>query len=203
MVYQEREIKLYIQNLSALAERLRICGADIVRDRTLERNLRLDTPDGSLRKDGRLLRLRKDDRVQVTYKDCAEVEDGVVARREIEFIADDLEVVTALFNALGYQVMAIYEKYRSIFRLGDVVVTLDELPYGDFVEIEAPNNTLIEGVVQMLGLDKSKAITTNYLGLFDRLKENLGLEFNDLIFEKFTDLDVSPSDIAVEPADRH
>ncbi len=202
MDYQEKEIKLYIQNLSALAERLHICGADIVRERTLERNLRLDTPNGSLKKEGRLLRLRKDDQVQVTYKDRAELEDGVVTRREIEFIASDIDIVQKMFEALGYQVIVVYEKYRSIFRLGDVMVMLDELPYGDFVEIEAPSNTLIEGVIQMLGLDGSQAITTNYLGLLERLKENLGLELTDLTFENFVSLDILSSDLAVEPADR-
>jgi len=198
---QEREIKLYIQDLPALAERLRISGAEQVRERILERNLRLDTPGNDLKAEGRLLRLRKDDQIRVTYKDRAKVEDGIIARREIEFIADDLEAARKLFEALGYQVIVVYEKYRAVFRMGDVMVALDELPYGNFVEIEAPNNTLIQGVVQMLGLDGSKAVGTNYLGLFDRLKAKLGLRFNDLIFENFTDLDVSPSELAVEPAD--
>jgi len=198
---QEREIKLNIQDLPALAERLRMCGAAAVRERTLERNLRLDTHDGRLKKEGRLLRLRKDDQVKVTYKDRAKVEDGVIVRREIEFTVDDLEIARKLFEVLGFQVIVVYEKYRAIFRMGDVMVALDELPYGNFVEIEAPNNTLIQGVVQMLGLDGSKAINTNYLGLFDRLKVNLGLGFNDLIFKEFTALDISPSDMAVESAD--
>jgi adenylate cyclase class 2 len=198
---QEKEMKLYIQDLSGLAERLRLSGAEEVRERILEYNLRLDTPDGSLKKSGCLLRLRKDDRVSVTYKDRTEVQDGVITRREIEFVADDFQIVLKLFNALGYKEVVVYEKYRTVYRLGDVEVALDELPYGDFVEIEAPNNPLIEGVVQMLGLDGSHAVDINYLGLFTRIKDSLGLTFNDLTFENFKVVDVSSDDMQVEPAD--
>ena len=198
---QEREVKFYIQDLEALAERLHICGADLTRARTLEINLRLDTQDRSLYKQGRMLRLRQDDRARVTYKADARVEGGVIARTEIEFTVDNFAVARKLFEALGYQTMVIYEKYRRVYRIGDVEVTLDELPMGNFVEIEAPNNTLIEGVAQMLGLDWSKGIATNYIGLFETARANRGFTFNDLIFENFHDLTLFPGDMGVEPAD--
>jgi len=31
-----------------------------------------------------------------------------------------------------------YEKYRTTFTIGSLEVVLDELPYGNFVEIEGP-----------------------------------------------------------------
>ena len=201
MEMQEREIKYYIQDLEKIAERLRLCGADLTRPRTLERNLRLDTDDHELANDGRLLRVRSDDKVSVTYKADARVEGGVIARTEIEFEADDARVVQKLFEALGYKVVVTYEKYRSRYKLGDVVVVLDELPFGDFVEIEAPNNTLIEGVSQMLGLDFSKGMAINYLGLFDIFKSHRDVDFDDLTFENFTGLTVSPGELEVQPAD--
>ena len=201
MDFQEREIKLYVQDLSALAERLRVSGATLTRERTLERNLRMDTPDNSLAKGGRLLRLREDNRVRVTYKDNAQFEKSIISRTEIEFTADDLQVVRKLFEALGYQVVVIYEKYRRIYRIGDVEVSLDELPFGDFVEIEAPNNTLIEGVCQMLGLDPAKGIQTNYLGLFERVKKNAQLDFANLTFDSFKAVEITPSQLEVEQAD--
>jgi len=201
MSFQEREIKFYIQDLAKLSERLRVCGAEQVRERVLERNLRLDTADYSLQKRGRLLRLRKDDRTRITYKENAQIEDGVMSRTEIEFIADDFEVARKLFEALGYQVKVVYEKYRRVFRLGDVDVMLDELPFGDFVEIEAPNKTLIEGVAQMLGLNWSCGIGTNYLGLMQNARVNANLKFNDLTFENFRGLEISARDLNVKAAD--
>jgi len=198
---QEREIKFYIQDLEALAARLHICGADLTRERTLEINLRLDTADHSLYKSGRLLRLRQDDRARVTYKADARVEEGVIARTELEFTVDDFAMARKLFEALGYQVVVSYEKYRRVYRLGDVEVVLDELPMGNFVEIEAPNNVLIEGVAQMLGLDWSKGIATNYLGLFEIARSRRKFTFNDLTFENFRELSIEPGDMGVLPAD--
>jgi len=198
----EREIKFYIEDLKQIAERLRLCGANLGRPRILERNLRLDTKDNELAQAGRLLRIRTDDKVSVTYKADARVEGGVIARTEIEFEADDDRMVRKLFEALGYRVTVTYEKYRSRYTLGDVVVVLDELPFGDFVEIEAPNNTLIEGVSQMLGLDFSKGMAINYLGLFDIYKSNREVEFKDLTFKNFEGITVSPEDLKVQPADK-
>jgi adenylate cyclase class 2 len=201
MDYQEREAKFYIQDLDALIERVRMTGAVLVQPRLLETNLRLDTPEGDLRKAGRILRIRKDDKVRVTYKDNARNEDGVVARTEIEFIADSFEITRKFFEALGYPVSVIYEKYRQVYRIGDVEVMLDELPFGDFIEIEGPNNTLIEGVAQMLGLDLSRMVETNYLGLFERARQNMHFDFRDLTFDNFAGLSASTADLEVQPAD--
>jgi len=202
MEMQEREIKFYIEDLAKIAERLRLCGAELTRPRMLERNLRLDTGDHALARGGRLLRIRKDDKVSVTYKADARVEGGVIARTEIEFEADDDRMAQKLFEALGYRVIVTYEKYRIRYKLGDVVVVLDELPFGDFVEIEAPNNILIEGVSQMLGLDFSKGMAINYLGLFEIYKSHKDVDFNDLTFENFEEMTVSPEDLQVQPADK-
>lgn len=201
MDYQEKEVKFYLRNLEAMATRLEATGADLVRPRVLERNLRLDTPDGALSAGHRVLRLRQDDRVRVTYKDNTHIEAGVLVRTEIEFTADDLELALRLFEALGYQVVVLYEKYRRVYRLGDVEVVLDEMPFGDFMEIEAPNTTLIEGVAQMLGLNWERRGIASYLGLFDVLKQHQDIDFRDLSFANFASLEISPDDLEVEPAD--
>ena len=152
-------------------------------------------------KTGRMLRIRQDDRIRITYKANARIENGVIARTEIEFEADDFGKARRLFEGLGYRVFVIYEKYRREYQLGHVTVMLDELPFGDFMEIEAPNNTLIEGVAQILDLDWSRGINMNYLGLMQIVKVNLGLPFDDLTFENFQGLNISPVDLKVEPAD--
>ena len=201
MDFQEKEVKFYLHDLEAMADRLEATGADLVRPRMLERNLRLDTADGSLSAEQRVLRLRQDDRVRVTYKDNTHTEDGVLVRTEIEFTADDLEIALKLFEALGYQVVVLYEKYRRVFRLGDVEVVLDEMPFGDFMEIEAPNTTLIEGVAQMLGLNWERRGIASYLGLFEIMKQHRDINFRDLSFANFASLEISPDDLEVEPAD--
>lgn len=201
MENQEREIKFYIQDLERLAKRLHACGADLVRPRTLERNLRLDTPGSSLYREGRVLRLRQDDSARVTYKANAHVDGGFVTRTELEFTVDDFAVTQKLFEALGYHVVVRYEKYRRVYKMGAVEIVLDELPLGNFTEIEAPDRVLIEGATQMLGLDWSKGIATSYLGLFDMARKKLNLTFNDLTFDNFHEIRIVPEDMGISPAD--
>ena len=201
MEYQEREVKFYVRDLDALANRLQATGADLVRERVFERNLRMDTQDGQFERAQRVLRIRQDDRVRVTYKDDSRLEDGVLTRTEIEITTDSLPATRKLFEALGYQVTVIYEKYRRTYHLGDVEVVLDELPFGNFVEIEAPSNTLIEGVAQMVGLDWAARINLSYMGLFAAWKQNTGLAFKDLTFEAFIGQAVTAADLGVRPAD--
>jgi adenylate cyclase class 2 len=201
MDLQEREAKFYIRDIERLDARLRSTGAELTQPRLLERNYRLDTPEGNLQQAGRVLRIRKDDQVRVTYKDNARNEAGVITRTEIEFTTDNLEITRTFFEALGYPVSVVYEKYRRVYQLGDVEVMLDEMPIGAFVEVEAPSNTLIDGVTQMLGLDRSKAIPASYLALFETARGNMGFEFRDMTFENFEGLTLTAGDIGVQPAD--
>ncbi len=202
MDYQEQEAKFYIEDLDELIARAQATGADLIHPRVLERNLRLDTPEGDLVRESRVLRIRQDDGVRVTYKDNARNENGMVVRTEIEFSTDNLEVTRKLFEALGYQVTVIYEKYRQVYQIGAVQVMFDELPFGNFVEIEAPDAVLIEGVAQMLGLDWSKSINTSYLGLFTIARAHRAFEFRDLTFHNFEGVNITAADLEVQPADR-
>ena len=77
---------------------------------------------------------------------------------------------------------------------------LDELPYGNFVEIEGEFEEL-KPLAQMLGLNWDAAIPASYHSLFDRVSISRNLTFRDLSFEKFKDIKISPGDLGVEPAD--
>lgn len=201
MIDQEKEVKFYLSHPDQLLDRLKLSGAELIQPRTLERNLRFDTPDGALTRAGRVLRLRQDTDVRLTYKDSGEIIDGVLTRREIEFVANDFAAAKRFFEALGYQVHTAYEKYRQIFNLGDLHITIDEMPYGSFAEIEGTYATQIQAAADLLRLDWSKRINESYLRLFERLKENQGFNFNDLSFENFQGIRIDPQALGVSPAD--
>ena len=99
-------------------------------------NLRFDDTEGGLRNAHRVLRLRQDDKARLTYKGPGSVEGGARLREELEFTVSDFETARKLLEALGYQVMLVYEKYRTTYALGGCEVTLDEMPYGSFAEID-------------------------------------------------------------------
>jgi adenylate cyclase class 2 len=85
-----------------------------------------------------------------------------------------------------------YEKYRTTYTLGDLEVVLDEMPYGDFAEIEGPDGQSIQTAAQRLDLNWDTRILDSYTVLFERVRAQLGVGFRDLSFENFKGLTVTP-----------
>jgi adenylate cyclase class 2 len=188
----ELEVKFYLSNRKELEEKLIVQRGQLKDPRVHEINLRFDTPDQSLLNTGRLLRLRLDKRARVTYKGLGSIESGARLRQELEFTVSDFDTARALFEALGYQVYMMYEKYRTTYTLGDLEVVLDEMPYGDFAEIEGPDGQSIQTAAQRLDLNWDTRILDSYTVLFERVRAQLGVGFRDLSFENFKGLTVTP-----------
>jgi adenylate cyclase class 2 len=214
---QEQEVKFLLSDPSALQTRLENSGAQLVQARVHEFNLRFDTPDHELSAGERVLRLRQDTEARLTYKGPSDLESGVNIRQEIEFRVDDFAAARRLFEALGYQVEFIYEKYRAVYSLGldslDLAVksdgdepgallfTLDRLPFGDFAEIEGPGRAAIKAGAEQMVLNWQARILHSYAAMFKDLKSELKLEFRDLTFANFEQLDVKSFDLGAAPAD--
>jgi adenylate cyclase, class 2 len=195
---KEIEAKFYLTDLNVLEHHLQTLGAQRVQERVHEINLRFDLPDGSLTQAHRVLRLRQDANAWLTYKGKAQAGESVAVRQEIEVQVSDFNTARHLLEALGYQVSVMYEKYRQTYRFEGLDITLDEMPYGLFCEIEAPDVDSIQAMAARLGLRWEARISDSYLALFDRLNANLGLNLHHLSFDEFSGLDVSPQDLGVE-----
>ncbi len=194
----EIEAKFYLTDLPALQQRLLEIGAVLMQERVREINLRFDWPDGSLTQAHRVLRLRKDASAWLTYKGKAQAGEQVAVRQEIEVQVSDFEAARRLLEALGYQVSVMYEKYRQSYSLSGVVITLDEMPYGPFCEIEAPDSDSIQRLAERLGLRWQARISESYLALFERLKQYRGLDLRHLSFDELAGVTVNPQDLGVE-----
>ena len=199
---QELEIKLYLADLPALKGKLEALGADLTEARLHEINLRFDLPGGELTRTARVLRLRQDTAARMTYKGPGETIDGVHARREIEFNVGDFLSAQLLLEALGYQVSLMYEKFRTTYSLDGLQITLDEMPYGNFSEIEGSDTSAIHHAAEKLDLSWEARILESYTSLFDKLQEKLGLTFQNLSFKNFAELNITPEDLGVIPADQ-
>ncbi len=198
---RELEVKFYLINPQRFKERLEAAGGQLIQPRAEETNLRFDTPDRALTRSSRVLRLRRDNQITLTYKDPGELTGGVRARREIELIVNDFSAARAFLEALGYQVSLIYEKFRTTYLLDNSHVTLDEMPFGYFTEIEAPSADDIQSTSRKLGLNWDARITDSYTRLFENLRARMHLEFPHLMFESFTGLVVTPEMLMVSPGD--
>jgi adenylate cyclase class 2 len=82
-------------------------------------------------------------------------------------------------------VSGIYEKYRTVYGLDGLLITIDDMPFGNFSEIEGENADSIRMAAMRLGLEWDARILDNYLALFEKVKESMGLSFRDLSFENF------------------
>jgi adenylate cyclase class 2 len=199
---QEIEVKFYIHDLQAIQSKLIAANAKLIQERCLEVNLRFDQQDFGLSKDRRVLRLRKDTQNVLTYKGPAEMGKSVSIRQEIEVLVDDFDTTRSLLEGLGYHVYMVYEKYRAMYQYHKVIVTLDELPYGNFIEIEGPDARTIQQTANLLGLNWKERVTTSYIYLFEELKKNHPeLDGRNLTFADLKGMKFTPDELNLHPAD--
>lgn len=190
--HHETEVKIHVQDLDAIRQLLETLGAQQTTARVFERNVRYDSSDKSLTSRGLVLRLREDTTVSLTYKSAGSAERGVVTREELEVEVSDFAAMEAILGKLGYQPYMIYEKYRTTYAVEGAEIMLDELPYGDFIEVEGEFD-VIEALLERLGLQDAERREHSYTKLFDFVRHHLELTFHDLTFENFQDIDVPES----------
>lgn len=165
----ETEVKFRVPDLAALRDRLIARGASPIQPRHLEQNVLFDDSEKSLRGRGMLLRLRDALGAHITLKAPAPPDrqsSQHKARVEHEISVDRADEAFAILTGLGYAPWWRYEKYRESFRLGGATISLDHTPIGDFVEIEAPPDS-IRLVAGQLGFDWSARSLQTYRELFD------------------------------------
>jgi adenylate cyclase class 2 len=124
----------------------------------------------------------------------------MLRREELETEIADFEAAHQLLIALGYEVVFIYEKYRTVYTLAGVQVMLDELPFGSFVEIEGEPSGIHKAADQ-LQLNWQAAIPASYHALFQQLAAISKFPFRDLTFKNFKEHQISIEEIGIRPAD--
>ena len=185
----ETEIKLYTPDHAPILQKMHQLGARLVYPRVLETNLRYENSTDTLTSQGIVLRLRQDNRARLTYKDGGTTNDRIVTRQELEVEVSDLQITHLILERLGFRVALKYEKYRTTYDYYGAEIVVDELPFGNFIEIEGDIQT-IEGIVKTLGLSEARRFTDSYTKLFTNVKSALGLNFDDLTFENFQGIDI-------------
>jgi adenylate cyclase class 2 len=114
-----------------------------------------------------------ENRAKLTYKGPL-VGSVSKTREERETGIEEGDVMEGILESLGFTRVAVVEKERERFTLGEYVVTLDSvLGAGEFVEVETEAcekelDIAREGVTEMvesLGLDPNAEIRTSYLEL--------------------------------------
>lgn len=206
---QEIEVKFYVRDLGKVELKLQKLAAHLAQERAFETNLRFDTPDSTLGRQRRVLRLRRpapghnsdDPQGLMTYKGPTQSGQAISIRQEIEVVVSDFETASHLLEALGYQVVVMYEKWRTVYQIDSVDVDLDQTPMGNFIEIEGPNTAKIQDVAQKLGLDWEARSGESYMALFNRMRLAKGLTVENLSFRELDGVAIDPQEMGLRPAD--
>ena len=183
MRHEEIEVKFLIEDLPAMRQRLVALGATLATPRTYEENLLFDTPDAQFRRQGRLLRLRRDQRNRITYKEPpAQNDPGFKIMQEYEIEVSDFGQAHAILTKLGFALALRFEKYRETFTYRGAEVVLDEVPFGTFMEIEGSQEA-IRTIATALGLDFAARLVSSYVDIFDTVCTTYKLPATDITFE--------------------
>ena len=181
-MHREIEIKFRVDDLRALARRLRAAGFHVVTRRRHEMNTLYDLPGGLLRKRKQLLRLRKyGSDWTLTHKSGTkrgrhstrvELETGVTLGNKME----------AILRSLGYAPSFRYEKFRAEWTDSNGQVVVDETPIGNFCEIEGPPRW-IDATAKKLEVSAADYITQNYATLFAEWKQQIKSKAEEMTFK--------------------
>ncbi len=181
----ETEVKIPVTNLSGIVQRLLGLNFHISAPREHEVNDIYDTPDQELRQKSMMLRLRSAGNESVlTWKGPGQPGPHK-SRAELETTVDSLDTLRQIFEQLGYQQSFRYEKFRTEYTDGSEhqgVLTIDETPIGNFLEIEGPADW-IDWTATHLGFSERDYIVKSYGELYlDHCRE-LGVAPSNMTFD--------------------
>jgi adenylate cyclase class 2 len=179
---QEIEIKFRVDDLRALARKLRASGFRVTTRRTHEMNTLYDLPGGVLRGRKELLRLRQYGSEWTLTHKAKKTIGRHSSREELETTVGNGKQMDAILRALGFAPSFRYEKFRAEWTDGKGQLVVDETPVGNFCEIEgAPR--WIDATARKLGVAESDYITTNYAGLFAQWKTETNSDAEEMTFQ--------------------
>jgi adenylate cyclase class 2 len=180
----ETEVKFYLSDIQSTRQRILDLGARSC-GRFFESNVRFEDAEKTLKQKKSLLRLRRDQKVTLTFKQVPPIiNTQFKVMKELEVEVSDFDTTHHILQALGFHHAQIYEKWRETLVLNQTHFCLDSLPFGQFLEIEGPEKD-IQNYGVKLDFPWDQRILLNYLQIFEILQKKLMLNFSDVTFANF------------------
>jgi adenylate cyclase class 2 len=178
----ETEIKVKISDPAAFCLRLSSLGARPLSERHFEDNHLLDFPDGRLRANQCLIRIRQAmDQACITFKGTPRAEGLFKVREELETRIEDGAIALKILERLGLSVCFRYQKYRREYTVEEVHVAVDETPVGNYAEFEGSEEG-IRNLAAKMGIGESQFLRASYASLYLDYCRKRGEEPGFMIF---------------------
>ncbi len=164
---REVEVKFLEVDTSTLVKKLIQLGAKKTFDGEISATY-FDYPDSRLRKEGKLLRLRKKgDTIELTLKITINPDSLAKENEELEVNCTDYEMMQSILQEMGLEIrkklpgeenIDTTNKHRASYSIGNMHFEFDTFPgVPTFLEIEAQSIQSIEEWVPKLGLEMKNA----------------------------------------------
>jgi len=147
----------------------------------------LEFEENTIYRGGRLdfggcaLRLRRvNGRAYLTFKRRLPTKSAIKHQEEEEVTVGNPDAMDAILQSLHFYPALVYEKRRTRWDVHKTKVVLDELPFGLFMEIEAPVRA-IKRVEKILGAESLPAVMETY----PRLTFKFGKKRNGIVEARF------------------
>lgn len=196
----EREVKLSFASGDAARAAVAALGAAPLRNRRLQDDRLLDTPDGRLRTARSTLRVRMESpaapvdggggaagtgggatAAAVTFKGPPQP-DVMKVREERETEVGDGAEMLAVLEAAGFEVIWRYQKYRQEFECDGTIIAIDETPAGAYVELEG-DEAGVTALALALGRSAGDYINASYRSLWEAYCGARGRPVDDMVFD--------------------
>jgi adenylate cyclase class 2 len=136
---------------------------------------------GNLDEKRAILRVRKTlDKTILTFKQRIENEFDVKRQLEHETAVENAAELEKIIANLGFKPNLVYEKRRKTWNFRSVEIVVDDLPFGDFMEIEGSVTAIAEAEM-FLGIEDYEIEHETY----PHLTAKLGKRSGDLIEARF------------------
>ena len=165
----EREVKYQVYEPIQLIERVKYQNAIYI-GYLLEKTIRVDKPNWLLSNSGSYLRLRTGFKNTMTLKGARKSDSEVCERTELEIEVNDIDLCKKILYDIGFTETLTMEKYRMLWRINDTIVTIDEMPFGIYTEIEG-SITSIKIISELLNFDFKNRITITYWEIYNNIMQ--------------------------------
>lgn len=130
-----------------------------------------------LKETNAVLRVRKtQDKTILTYKKRIQNEFNIKQQIEYETEISDADELEKIIESLGFTRFLVYEKRRKTWNFRAVEIVLDELPFGDFMEIEGSITAIAEAEM-LLDIEDFETEHATYPALTMQFGKKIGEVF--------------------------